>query len=79
MKKFGILDHIPAPVRHAVIALAGALIAWGAESLNHAHLNPALASLVGAGVTSATLILTPLTQQYGIQESPVVPVQSPIK
>ena len=63
------LDKLPASVRHSLIALAGALVAWGAESIHSLNLSPAVASIVGAGVTSLTLILSPLTQQYAVTDT----------
>ncbi len=62
------LDKLPSYVRHLLIALAGALLTWGTESVKSVHLSPAIASLVGSVLTVAALVITPLTKQYGIAE-----------
>lgn len=60
------LDKLPAPVRHAVIALASALLAWAATSIHSLHVSPELGVILGTIITIATTALTPLTKQYGV-------------
>ena len=60
------LDKLPPQVRHAVIALIGSLLTWVVSAKDTWHLSAPANLLVGTIITSAALILTPLTNQYGI-------------
>lgn len=62
----GILDRIPAPIRHALIGLAAALLAYLTANYTTWGLDTALYPLIGAVLTIAALWLTPLTKQYGL-------------
>jgi hypothetical protein len=68
----GILDRLPAPVRHAVILFIGSLLVWAqaqargmivsGNPLTDAVISAAAASAVG----TAILWFTNLTKQYGV-------------
>jgi hypothetical protein len=60
------LDKLPPQVRHAIIALLGALFTWAVSLSKTLHLSAPYSLLLGTVITSAGLILTPLTNQYGI-------------
>lgn len=60
------LDKLPAEVRHAIIALAAALIGWATTALPMLNLPAPLAAIAGAVITIGTIYLTPLTKQYGV-------------
>lgn len=60
------LDKLPAPVRHAIIGLASALLAWAATSIQSLNISPELGVVLGTVLTIATTALTPLTKQYGV-------------
>lgn len=62
----GLLDKLPADVRHSVIALAAALLSWGAKTLPSLHLPTLVAVIAGPVLTMAMLYVTKLTKQYGI-------------
>ena len=57
------LDKIPAVYRHAIILLLGATLTYAADQVNvmPAQWRP----FAAAAVAIATLIITPLTKQYG--------------
>ena len=61
------LDRLPAPLRHLIIALISALLAWASTDLI-----PVLgkqggtAALIGALMTEVLLVVTPLVRQYGV-------------
>jgi len=62
----GILDKLPASVRH--LAIMG--IAYGldhvAGAITALHLTPTESQAAGIGATLLALIFTPLTKQYGV-------------
>lgn len=60
------LDKLPPQVRHALIALLGAVFTWAVSLTKTWHLSAPYSLAVGTIITSAGLILTPLTNQYGI-------------
>lgn len=57
-------DRVPAVYRHALILLLGAVLTYAADNVQiiPAQYRPLVAALVGIG----TLIVTPLTRQYGV-------------
>ena len=57
------LDKIPAMYRHAIILLLGATLTYVADQVNAvpAPYRP----FAAAAVAIATLVVTPLTKQYG--------------
>lgn len=65
------LDFLPTPVRHSVIALAGALLGWATEALPGFNLPTPIAMIAGTAITIATMYLTPLTRQYGVGAVPL--------
>ena len=70
----GILDKVPASIRHALIALAAALIAYAAANYTTWGLSPALYPVIGAAITILGLWATPLTTQYGLFQQSALPV-----
>ena len=60
------LDKLPPQVRHAIIALLGSVFTWVVSSQKTWHLSAPTSLLVGTVITSLGLILTPLTNQYGV-------------
>lgn len=60
------LDKLPAEVRHFILMLISALVAWGIESIPSFDLSPAVAGLAGVVLTQIAAFLTPLTRQYGV-------------
>lgn len=66
------LDYLPAPVRHSLIALAGALLSWAAAELPNWNVSAPLTMIIGTAITIAATYLTPLTRQYGVGAEPLV-------
>ena len=74
----GILDRLPAPVRHAVLVFLGAfvttilgVVSANVHDLSAVSWSTVLLDAVGAGVASAIAAVglaasTPLTTQYGV-------------
>lgn len=62
------LEKLSPQLRHALIALLGAVFAEGVKYVHGLHLNAATSVLVGSAVAALTLVITPLTNQYGITE-----------
>lgn len=58
------LDKIPAVYRHAIILFLGATLTYVADQINAvpAQWRP----FAAAAVAIATLVVTPLTKQYGV-------------
>jgi hypothetical protein len=62
------LEKLSPQLRHALIALLGAAFAEGVKYVHSLHLSAPVQAIVGAVVASLTLIISPLTNQYGISE-----------
>jgi len=62
------LEKLSPQLRHTLIALLGAGFAEGIKYVHGLHLNPVWSAFVGSAVAALTLIITPLTNQYGITE-----------
>lgn len=76
----GLIDKLPAPARHAVIAFAGT---WGGSVLNRvvdakgvssvewsqAIVNATDAAFYSTSVIMLALYITPLTRQYGLRKN----------
>ena len=60
------LDYLPAPVRHAVLVLAGSLLGWAATAIPAMDVPVPVAMVLGTAITIAGTYLTPLTRQYGV-------------
>lgn len=74
----GLLDKLPASVRHTLLMFVASLLAWAATAATEFQIadNPVLTGVVVSAATSlvatATLWFTRLTKQYGIgSEEPV--------
>lgn len=68
----GILDRLPAPVRHSLIAFAASMLAWAGTAVldiqieGNAILTGVVVSAASTAVTQITLWFTPLLDQYGV-------------
>jgi hypothetical protein len=62
------LEKLSPQLRHALIALLGAAFAEGVKYVHSLHLSVPVQALVGAAIAALTLVVTPLTNQYGITE-----------
>jgi hypothetical protein len=62
------LEKLSPQLRHALIALLGAGLADGVKYIHSLHFSTPVQAIVGAVIASLTLVLTPLTNQYGITE-----------
>jgi len=58
------LDRLPAVWRHAVIIILGATLTWASQQVP--SIPDAWRPFAAAAVAIATLIVTPLTRQYGV-------------
>lgn len=68
------IDQLPPAVRHALFALAAALLFWLQDALpSLTNLPDVVKALIGTLVTLALAYITPLTRQYGVgAPAPVV-------
>lgn len=68
----GLLDRLPAAVRHTLLMFVASVLAWAASAATEFQIadNPVLTGVVVSAVTSviatATLWFTKLTKQYGV-------------
>ena len=62
------LEKLSPQLRHALIALLGAAFAEGVKYVHGLHLNTVWSALAGSAIAALTLVITPLTNQYGITE-----------
>lgn len=68
----GLLDRLPAAVRHALLLFVGSLLAWAAVAAQGAEIadNPLATAVLSSALVSiagtATLWFTNLTKQYGV-------------
>lgn len=60
------LDRLPPAVRHAIIGLAAAVLAYATDQYMNWGIDPALYPVVGAALTILVLWITPLSRQYGV-------------
>lgn len=63
------LDNLSPQLRHALVALLGSAFTVGVTYVHSVHLSKPVEALAGAIITSLALILTPLTEQYGINKN----------
>jgi hypothetical protein len=70
--RLGLLDRVPRIVRHLLIQLAAALLAWGASDLTPwLGQHGGVAAIAGALLGQLLLIVTPLVRSYGVgQDAP---------
>ena len=71
------LEKLSPQLRHALIALLGSAFTIAVTYVHTLHLSKPVEALIGAAVASLTLIISPLTNQYGISE--LNPDGTPIK
>lgn len=62
------LEKLSPQLRHALIALLGSAFTVAVTYIHSIHLSAPVEALVGSAIAALTLILTPLTNQYGIAE-----------
>jgi len=75
----GFLDRMPAALRHAIIGLAAAVLAYATANYTSWGLNEAAYPIIGALLTVLVLWITPASQQYGVGSASVdVPVDPEI-
>ena len=62
------LEKLSPQLRHALIALLGSAVTLGIGYIHSLHFSAPVQALVGSAIAALTLIVTPLTSQYGITE-----------
>ena len=62
------LEKVSPQLRHALIALLGSAFTIAVTYIHTLHLSKPVEALVGGLVASLVLVITPLTNQYGIAE-----------
>ena len=62
------LEKLSPQLRHALIALLGSAVTLGIGYIHSLHLSAPVQAIVGSAIAALTLIITPLTNQYGITE-----------
>ena len=62
------LEKLSPQLRHAMIALLGSAVTLGIGYIHSLHLSAPVQAIVGSAIAALTLIVTPLTSQYGITE-----------
>jgi hypothetical protein len=62
------LERLSPQLRHALIALLGSAFTIAIGYIHSFHFSAPVQALVGSAVAALTLIITPLTNQYGIAE-----------
>ena len=62
------LDKLSPQLRHAIVALLGSVFTIAITYVHSIHLSKPVEALVGSAIAALTLVITPLTSQYGITE-----------
>jgi hypothetical protein len=60
------LEKLSPQLRHALIALLGSVLTISMTYVHSIHLSKPVEALIGSLLASLALVLTPLTNQYGI-------------
>jgi len=63
------LDKLSPQLRHSLIALLGSAFTVAVTYVHSLHLSKPAEAIVGAIIASLTLVITPLTNQYGVNEN----------
>ena len=63
------LDKLSPQFRHALIALLGSVFTIAVTYVHSLHFSKPVEALIGAVVASLTLVISPLTNEYGINEN----------
>jgi len=63
------LDKLSPQLRHALIALLGSVFTIAVTYVHSVHLSKPVEAIAGAVIASLTLVLSPLTDQYGVNEN----------
>ena len=62
------LEKLSPQLRHALIALLGSTFTIAVGYVHSLHFSAPVEALIGSAIAALTLVLTPLTNQYGITE-----------
>lgn len=62
------LEKLSPQLRHAIVALLGSVFTIAITYVHSIHLSKPVEALVGSAIAALTLVITPLTNQYGITE-----------
>ena len=62
------LEKLSPQLRHALIALLGSGFTIAVGYIHSFHFSAPVQAVIGSAVAAITLVLTPLTNQYGITE-----------
>jgi hypothetical protein len=62
------LEKVSPQLRHALVALLGSSVTLGVGYIHSLHLSAPVQAVVGAAVSAIVLVITPLTNQYGVAE-----------
>jgi Na+/H+ antiporter NhaC len=62
------LEKLSPQLRHAVVALLGSALTLGVGYIHSLHFSAPVQALVGSVVAAIVLVVTPLTNQYGVAE-----------
>ena len=62
------LEKLSPQLRHALIALLGSAFTIAVTYVHSLHLSKPVEAIAGSIIASLTLVLSPLTNQYGITE-----------
>jgi len=62
------LEKLSPQLRHALIALLGSAFTLGVGYIHSLHFSAPVQAFVGSAVAAIALILSPLTNQYGVAE-----------
>lgn len=62
------LEKLSPQLRHALIALLGSVFTIAVTYVHSVHLSKPVEAIVGSIIASLTLVISPLTNQYGITE-----------
>jgi hypothetical protein len=62
------LEKLSPQLRHALIALLGSAFTVGVTYIHSFHFSAPVDALIGSAIAALTLVLSPLTKQYGITE-----------
>ena len=62
------LEKLSPQLRHALIALLGSALTLAVGYIHTLHLSAPVQALVGSAIAAIALVVSPLTNQYGVAE-----------
>jgi len=62
------LEKLSPQARHAIIALLGSATTLGVGYIHSFHFSAPIQAFVGSAVAAILLVVSPLTNQYGVAE-----------